>query len=79
MYNLKAFITKLFSQLRIPSEREIRLIQLRQMRRALSQTYSYEEHTMNTTLNCDQELRQSNTPSSNKSEMKNFNAIEVIS
>jgi len=52
MHNSKSFILKLLSQLRIPSEREIRDLQLTQIRRELRQTNFSEKFTTSAKCSC---------------------------
>jgi len=68
MYNLKAFFSKLFSQLRIYSEREIRGLQLRQVKHALKQSNISEISATKAQIKYDQILCQRNTPIRNEKE-----------
>jgi len=73
--NLKALISKLLSQLHIPSEREIRELQLRQVKRTNKQINNSEKSVTDIRLNCEQRLRRRNTSFSNKSEIKTSNEL----
>ena len=75
MYNLKTLFAKIFTNLRIPSEREIRELQLRQVKCALKQSNDSTPGESGTLLNLFQIIWQSSSPQNNDYVMKNSNVL----
>ena len=75
MYNLKTLFAKIFTNLSIPSEREIRELQLRQVKCALEQSNDSTTSESGTLLNLFQIIWQSSSPQNNGYPMRNSNAF----
>lgn len=75
MYNLKTFASKIIANLRIPSEREIRELQLRQVMCALKQSNDSTKGAVNAQLKSTRRILPVNMPENNKYATKNANAF----
>ncbi len=75
MYNLKTLFAKIFINLRIPSEREIRELQLRQVKCALKQSNDSTPGESGTLLNLFQIIWQSSSQKNNSDAMTNSNVF----